>query len=93
MPKFYGGTGCTSLFSSTILQGFFALYKGMSAPLVGVVPIFAINFLGYANGKSICYWATGKNELRYLSYSISAISIFLAVSSYSYTSHKNKWNS
>lgn len=34
-------------------EGFFALYKGMAAPLVGVVPIFAINFLGYSHGKSL----------------------------------------
>ena len=36
-----------------LLQGFFALYKGMAAPLVGVVPIFAVNFLGYSHGKSL----------------------------------------
>lgn len=52
-------------------EGFFALYKGMAAPLVGVVPIFAINFLGYANGKSLCYWATGKNELSALQHGLS----------------------
>lgn len=34
-------------------EGFFALYKGMAAPLVGVVPIFAVNFLGYSHGKSL----------------------------------------
>jgi len=34
-------------------EGLFALYKGMAAPLVGVVPIFAFNFLGYSHGKSL----------------------------------------
>ena len=34
-------------------EGFMALYKGMAAPLVGVVPIFAVNFLGYSHGKSL----------------------------------------
>jgi len=34
-------------------EGPLALYKGMAAPIVGVVPIFAINFLGYSHGKAL----------------------------------------
>ncbi|XP_065218810.1 mitochondrial carnitine/acylcarnitine carrier protein [Planococcus citri] len=34
-------------------EGFKGLYKGMSAPLTGVAPIFAISFLGYGLGKKI----------------------------------------
>lgn len=34
-------------------EGFRGLYKGMSAPLVGVAPIFATCFFGYALGKRL----------------------------------------
>lgn len=34
-------------------EGFLGLYKGMSAPIVGVAPIFALCFAGYALGKRI----------------------------------------
>lgn len=34
-------------------EGFFGLYKGMAAPLVGVAPIFAMSFLGYGLGKKL----------------------------------------
>ena len=29
------------------------LYRGMSAPLVGVTPLYAVCFLGYSVGKRI----------------------------------------
>jgi solute carrier family 25 carnitine/acylcarnitine transporter 20/29 len=37
-------------------DGFFGLYRGMSAPLIGVTPIFAICFWGYDVGQKIQRW-------------------------------------
>lgn len=34
-------------------QGFFGLYKGMAAPVVGVTPMFAVCFLGFGIGKKL----------------------------------------
>lgn len=34
-------------------EGFRGLYKGMSAPLAGVAPIFAISFFGFGLGKRL----------------------------------------
>lgn len=34
-------------------EGFFGLYKGMSAPLTGVAPIFAMSFFGFGLGKRL----------------------------------------
>ncbi|XP_053610272.1 congested-like trachea protein [Plodia interpunctella] len=34
-------------------EGFRGLYKGMSAPLTGVAPIFAISFFGFGLGKKL----------------------------------------
>lgn len=34
-------------------EGFFGLYKGIQAPLTGIVPIFAVSFGGYGVGKQI----------------------------------------
>lgn len=34
-------------------EGFFGLYKGMAAPLVGVTPMFAVCFLGFGIGKKL----------------------------------------
>ncbi|XP_026756082.1 congested-like trachea protein [Galleria mellonella] len=48
----YGGTW--DCFRKTIQkEGFRGLYKGMSAPLTGVAPIFAISFLGFGLGKKL----------------------------------------
>lgn len=34
-------------------EGFFGLYKGMAAPVVGVTPMFAVCFLGFGIGKKL----------------------------------------
>ncbi|XP_042865063.1 mitochondrial carnitine/acylcarnitine carrier protein-like isoform X2 [Penaeus japonicus] len=34
-------------------EGFFGLYKGMAAPLIGVTPMFAVCFLGFGIGKKL----------------------------------------
>lgn len=34
-------------------EGFRGLYKGMSAPITGVAPIFAMSFLGFGIGKKL----------------------------------------
>ena len=34
-------------------QGFKGLYKGMTTPLVGITPIYAICFLGFGIGKKL----------------------------------------
>jgi solute carrier family 25 (mitochondrial carnitine/acylcarnitine transporter), member 20/29 len=48
----YAGTW--DCFKKTInREGFRGLYKGMSAPLTGVAPIFAISFLGFGIGKKL----------------------------------------
>lgn len=48
----YGGT--YDCFKKTIQkEGFRGLYKGMSAPLTGVAPIFAISFFGFGLGKRL----------------------------------------
>lgn len=37
-------------------EGIYGLYKGMSAPLTGVSPIFAVCFFGYGLGKRLLQW-------------------------------------
>ncbi|XP_033331239.2 mitochondrial carnitine/acylcarnitine carrier protein isoform X2 [Megalopta genalis] len=52
MPENYKGTW--HAIKTTVLQeGPFSLYKGVMAPLITVVPIFAIGFLGYGYGKDL----------------------------------------
>lgn len=34
-------------------EGFFGLYRGMSAPITGVAPIFAMSFFGFGVGKRL----------------------------------------
>jgi len=51
LPQYIGTLDC---FKKTIKnEGFFGLYKGMAAPLVGVTPMFAICFLGFGVGKKL----------------------------------------
>ncbi|KRG03055.1 congested-like trachea protein isoform X2 [Drosophila mojavensis] len=50
-PMYSGTLDCAT---KTIRnEGFRGLYKGMSAPLTGVAPIFAMCFAGYALGKRL----------------------------------------
>lgn len=50
-PLYSGTFDC---FRKTIQkEGFRGLYKGMSAPLTGVAPIFAISFFGFGLGKKL----------------------------------------
>ncbi|GBP22444.1 Congested-like trachea protein [Eumeta japonica] len=51
-PALY--TGTWDCFKKTVhKEGFRGLYKGMSAPLTGVAPIFAISFFGFGLGKKL----------------------------------------
>lgn len=48
-PQFTGALDC--LRSTVVKEGFFALYKGMAAPILGVSPLFAVYFGGCAFGR------------------------------------------
>lgn len=50
-PKYLGTFDCAR--KTVINEGFFGLYKGMAAPLIGVTPMYAICFLGFGIGKSL----------------------------------------
>nr|ACO11066.1 Mitochondrial carnitine/acylcarnitine carrier protein [Caligus rogercresseyi] len=51
-PALYNGA--MDCLSKTIRQeGFKGLYKGMGAPIVGSVPLFALSFMGFSLGKRI----------------------------------------
>lgn len=61
-PMFKGTFDCAA---KTIKnEGFLGLYKGMSAPLTGVAPIFALCFAGYALGKRV-QQTDGSTQLTY----------------------------
>lgn len=50
-PLYHGTLDCAK---KTIRQeGFRGLYRGMSAPITGVAPIFALSFFGFGLGKSM----------------------------------------
>uniref|UniRef100_A0AC35TZX6 Congested-like trachea protein n=1 Tax=Rhabditophanes sp. KR3021 TaxID=114890 RepID=A0AC35TZX6_9BILA len=48
-PLFTGAGDCVR--QTVAKEGFFALYRGMAAPLVGVAPLFAVFFGGCSIGK------------------------------------------
>ncbi|KAH7698758.1 Protein DIF-1 [Aphelenchoides avenae] len=50
-PIFTGALDCVK--KTVSKEGFFALYKGMAAPIVGVTPLFAVFFGGCAVGRWI----------------------------------------
>lgn len=57
-----------------------ALYAGVSAPLVGVTPMFAVSFWGYDLGKQIVRSATSTSESTPLSIAqVSAAGFFSAI--------------
>ncbi|XP_065358413.1 congested-like trachea protein [Calliphora vicina] len=61
-PMFKGTFDCAA---KTIKhEGFLGLYKGMSAPMTGVAPIFALCFAGYALGKRV-QQTEGNTKLTY----------------------------
>ncbi|GME79052.1 unnamed protein product [Ambrosiozyma monospora] len=48
-------------------SGPLGFYKGVSSPLLGVTPMFAVSFWGYDTGKKIVYGITKKKETEALS--------------------------
>uniref|UniRef100_A0A0N4ZCK4 Congested-like trachea protein n=1 Tax=Parastrongyloides trichosuri TaxID=131310 RepID=A0A0N4ZCK4_PARTI len=50
-PLFTGAFDC--LKQTATKEGFFALYRGMAAPIVGVAPLFAVYFGGCAIGRKL----------------------------------------
>jgi len=48
-------------------DGVKGLYRGMTAPLVGVTPIFAVCFWGYDQGQRIVRWTSGMQPNEQLS--------------------------
>merc|ERR1711974_283504 len=50
-PMYSGTLDCA--LQTVRKEGFFALYKGMLAPLTGVTPMYSLCFLGYEIGKNI----------------------------------------
>lgn len=64
--KYKGMADCAS---AMIKQGGpLSLYRGVSAPLVGVAPIFALSFAGNAAGQNIVRNVTGHKKLSYFEY-------------------------
>jgi len=43
-------------------EGVRGFYRGMSAPLIGVTPIFAVCFWGYDVGQRICRWMSPPSQ-------------------------------
>uniref|UniRef100_A0A1I8BNR9 Congested-like trachea protein n=1 Tax=Meloidogyne hapla TaxID=6305 RepID=A0A1I8BNR9_MELHA len=62
-PLYTGAMDCAR--QTVTKEGFFALYKGMAAPLVGVSPLFAVFFGGTAVGK----WLLQKDPNKKLTFS------------------------
>ena len=55
-----GGASVVTMFADTFRQqGLRGLYRGVSAPLIGVSPIFALSFWGYDVGQRFVRWSTG----------------------------------
>jgi len=61
-------TGALDCMRKTMARdGVRGLYRGMSAPLVGVTPIFAVCFWGYDVGKQLSRWAYSQDKSAALS--------------------------
>ncbi|KAJ3393790.1 carnitine transporter [Lobulomyces angularis] len=48
-------------------DGLTGLYRGMTAPLIGVTPMFALSFFSYDMGQQLVYSLTPKRETKQLS--------------------------
>ncbi|TPX36555.1 hypothetical protein SmJEL517_g01301 [Synchytrium microbalum] len=61
-------SGLVDCFKKTVAkEGLLGLYKGMSSPLIGVTPMFALSFWSYDLGQSLVYQMTPKRETKELS--------------------------
>jgi len=71
-PGQYAGTMdvVRKTFAKDGVSGF---YRGMSSPLAGVTPMFAVSFWGYAMGKKLVYSFTPTRTSKELSYSEYAV--------------------
>lgn len=54
-------------------DGISGFYRGMSSPLAGVTPMFAVSFWGYAMGKKLVYSFTPTRTSKDLSYTEYAV--------------------
>ncbi|MBW0478197.1 hypothetical protein O181_017912 [Austropuccinia psidii MF-1] len=71
-PGQYSGT--LDLVRKTFAKdGLIGFYRGMSSPLIGVTPMFAVSFWGYAMGKNLVYSFTPNRSSKDLSYSQFAL--------------------
>lgn len=52
IPMYRGALDCA--YKTVTDEGIRGLYKGMLAPLVGAIPLFAVCFFGFNVGKKIC---------------------------------------
>ncbi|KAJ3126045.1 carnitine transporter [Nowakowskiella sp. JEL0407] len=66
--------GLADCFKQTIAkEGIRGLYKGITSPLLGVTPMFAVSFWGYDLGKQLVYWSTPKRTSLDLTYTEFAL--------------------
>lgn len=61
-------TGTLDCFRQTVAKdGVRGLYRGMSAPLAGITPVYAMCFWGYDMGQRLARWGSGKKVTDQLS--------------------------
>jgi len=78
-PALYSGViDCATKIISK--EGFFGLYKGMLAPLVGVTPMYSLCFFGYGIGKKI--FTTPESYKRQSPYDLMMIGLAGATSGF-----------
>ncbi|ORX35077.1 putative carnitine/acyl carnitine carrier [Kockovaella imperatae] len=72
-------TGALNVVRKTVAaDGIRGMYRGITPPLVGVTPIFAISFWGYDLGKRLVYAATPNRTDQHLSLSELAVAGFFS---------------
>ncbi|KAJ3101589.1 carnitine transporter [Phlyctochytrium planicorne] len=60
--------GLADCFRQTVAkEGLLGLYKGMTSPLIGVTPMFALSFWSYDLGQRLVWWATPGRKSKDLS--------------------------